>query len=101
MSVVLGSTASAFQAGSYSAATVTKAGAEFVLYDGGVSVPSIWGMVVSDAGVDGGFTLDLTSTGAEITFDGGVAWPTPHGTVTLTLNPSTGSTAQVTGTATF
>jgi hypothetical protein len=101
MAVQLGTTEGAFQTGSYSPTNTVKASAEYFVYDGGVSLPATWAMLADDAGVDGGFTLDLTSIGTPIDIDGGVVWSGSHGTVTLTLNPATGTTGQITGTATF
>jgi hypothetical protein len=97
--VELGSTPAAFQTGTYTPANVLKATGEYFVLDG--SVPSIWLMTDNDGGVDGGFTLTLTSTGAQYVVDGGDAWGAPHGSFSVTLSPGTGAAAPVTGTATF
>jgi hypothetical protein len=61
----------------------------------------VWDYLDNDGGVDGGFTLNITSTGAEDIVDGGAAWPAPHGNATFTLSPKSGATGTVTATATF
>jgi hypothetical protein len=99
ISVELGTTPAAFQTGTYTSSNVLKAEGEYFVLNG--DVPSVWTMSDNDAGLDGGFTLTLTSTGTQYVVDAGDSWVNPHGTVSLTLNPSTGTSTQVTGTATF
>lgn len=89
----------AFTAGTYTTANVQKANGEYLVLNG--TSASAWTFADDDGGVSGGFTLTISQTGAEITVDAGDAWPTPHGSLTVTLQPSTGATGTVTGTATF
>jgi hypothetical protein len=100
LTIELGTTPAGFQAGTYTTANVLEASGEYTVISG-TSVQS-WDYLDKDGGADGGFTLNITSTGAEVVVDGGAAWPTPHGTATFTLSPKGGTaTGTVTATATF
>jgi hypothetical protein len=95
MSVELGKTPEAFEAGTYTAANVLGTSGEY-LSEKGPTSPS-WSLTTAD----GDFTLALTSIGPEVAIDGGVTWPSPHGTLTVTLQPGPDTTGVVNGKATF
>jgi hypothetical protein len=98
-SAKFGSDPSAFQAGTYTTANVVEATGGYFVVSG--TNAQAWLYEDTDGGVDGGFSLTITTTGTEVMVDGGAAWPAPHGSVTVTLEPSTNATGIVTGTATF
>jgi hypothetical protein len=97
---VLGNSPS-FAPGTWTYAGVTKAGAPFV------ELPNkAWDMSkgnMSGTTPQGDFTLIITQVGPEFMTDGGDLWAAAHGSVTITMLPSTGSpaTGTVNGQITF